>query len=99
MKKKIFYFAASLLMFIGTSALVTSCKDDEDGTSAVVLSSFGPSGIEHGETLKFIGLNLDKVTAIELPGVEVPASAFTTKTSRLIELVVPEEAEAGLVVL
>ncbi len=99
MKKKIFYFAACVLILLGASALVTSCKDDDEGTSKVVLSSFGPSGIEHGETLKFIGLNLDKVTAIELPGIEVQASAFTTRTSRLVELVVPEEAEAGLVVL
>ncbi|MEI9922115.1 MAG: IPT/TIG domain-containing protein [Bacteroidota bacterium] len=99
MKNKIFYFAACLLMLLGASALVTSCKDDEEGTSKIVLSSFGPSGIEHGQTLKFIGLNLDKVTAIELPGIEVQASAFTTRTSRLVELVVPEEAEAGLVVL
>ncbi|MEJ0032091.1 MAG: hypothetical protein WDO15_17705 [Bacteroidota bacterium] len=44
-------------------------------------------------------MNLDKVTAIELPGAEVQASAFATKTSRLIEIVVPDEAEAGLVVL
>lgn len=76
-----------------------SCKDDDETSDIIVLNSFGPAGIEHGETLQFIGINLDQVTEIDLPGAPVSASSFTTRTSRLVELVVPEEAEAGLVVL
>lgn len=88
-----------LVLVLGANVILTSCKDDDEGTSTVMLQSFGPSGIEHGETLKFIGLNLDRVTEIDLPGAVINASEFKTKTSRLVEITVPETAEAGLVVL
>jgi hypothetical protein len=93
------FFAASLIMLLGASVVLVSCKDDDEESTMIVLSSFGPAGIEHGQKLKFIGLNLDRVSSIALPGIEVPASAFTTTSSRLIEITVPQEAEAGLVVL
>lgn len=86
-------------MVLGANVFLTSCKDDDEGTSAVMLQSFGPSGIEHGETLKFIGLNLDRVTEIDLPGAVITASEFKSKSARVIEVTVPESAEAGLVVL
>jgi hypothetical protein len=92
-------FSASLIMLLAVSVVLVSCKDDEDETTTVMLNSFGPVGVEHGQTLKFIGLNLDRVSSIILPGIEIPASAFATKTSRLVEITVPQEAEAGLVVL
>lgn len=88
-----------MLVFAANIALI-SCKDDSDDLgSAVVLQSFGPAGVEHGDKIMFIGLNLDKVTEIDLPGAVVDASAFVTRTPRLVELIVPESAEAGLVVL
>jgi hypothetical protein len=80
-------------------ALLSSCNDDSS-SSKVQLFSFGPSGVKHGDKIKFIGENLDKVTSIVLPpNIEIPASSFTTKSSTLIELVVPEEAVAGKVTL
>lgn len=93
------YFAICVVALLAINVVLISCKEDEEPTTAIVLHSFGPAGIEHGQTLKFIGINLDRVTQIDLPGASVDASAFTTKTSRLVELVVPEAAEAGLVVL
>jgi hypothetical protein len=81
-------------------AVLGSCDSDDDSSSQVTLLSFGPSGVQHGDKIKFIGTNLDKVTAIVLPGdIEIPASAFTSKSKTLIELVVPEEAQAGKVTL
>jgi hypothetical protein len=86
------------LILLATNFVIISCQEEEVDTT-VVLHSFGPAGVEHGETIKFIGLNLDRVTSIMLPGVEVPASAFTSATARTIELVVPQAAEAGQVTL
>lgn len=87
-----------VVILLLSSAFLTSCDDDEENTK-VVLNSFGPAGIKHGETVKFIGLNLDKVTAIVLPGAEISASQFVSKSSRLIELTIPQSAEAGKVIL
>ncbi len=102
MNKKILNYTKGLLVIMLVLLLgngfLTSCDDDEENTN-VVLNSFGPAGVKHGETIKFIGLNLDKVTAIVLPGVEVSAGEFASKSSRLIELVVPPAAEAGKVIL
>lgn len=88
-----------MITLLATSAVLVSCKDDNEETTEVVLFSFGPAGIQHGETVKFIGMNLDRVSSIILPGVEVQSSSFVTNTSRLIEITVPQEAEAGLVTL
>lgn len=91
------FFSLALLALL----VVSSCKDDDDnGVGArVELKSFGPSVLRGGE-LKFIGNNLNKVTAIVLPeNVEVPSSAFKSQTPTLIVIDVPDEAVAGLVTL
>jgi hypothetical protein len=90
----------SLAMLV-LATLFSACDDsDEKGSSAVVLSSFGPSGVHHGDKIKFIGQNLDKVTAIVMkPNVEIPSSAFASQTGSMIELIVPNEAETGKVIL
>ena len=81
---------------LGTS----SCKKDIDTNSGMVeLLSFGPSGVQHGEQIKFIGNNLDKVTYIKFVGDSIPSSAFVSQTSDLIVVVVPEKAERGLITL
>ena len=87
----------ALLLCVGV--FFSSCEDDEEVPTQVVLESFGPSGVKHGEEIKFIGQNLDKVSSIVLPGVEVPKSEFSSQSSSLITLVVPETAQAGKVVL
>lgn len=81
---------------LGTS----SCKKDiAVNSGAVELLSFGPAGVQHGEQIKFIGNNLDKVTYIKFVGDSIPSSAFVSQTSDLIVVVVPEKAERGLVTL
>lgn len=86
-----------LTVLIGT---IASCKKDKDTNSGKVeLLSFGPAGVQHGDTISFIGNNLNKVTAIELTGISVPQSAFIQQTSVLIKILVPEEAERGLATL
>jgi hypothetical protein len=106
MKMKIFNHTKRLLTFsiilmLGAGFL-TSCDDDEE-EKKVVLLSFGPSGVHHGDKIKFVGQNLNKVTSIVLPGVqgtvEVSSGEFVSQSSTLIELVVPAEAQAGKVIL
>jgi hypothetical protein len=81
-------------------ALVAGCDDkDKDVGAQVVLKSFGPSVLRGGE-LKFVGVNLNKVTAVVLPeNVEIPSSSFKAQTSALITLDVPDEAVEGIVIL
>jgi len=79
--------------------MLNSCKKD-DGEIKTTLMSFGPTTARHGDTIKFIGVGLDKVTDIVMPvGIDIPASSFTTRSSSLIELVVPEESMVGYVTL
>lgn len=81
--------------------LLNACDNEknEDASADVVLNSFGPS-VLRGTELKFIGANLNKVTAIILPdNIEIQASSFKTFTSELIAIDVPEEAVEGFVTL
>lgn len=90
-----------LLCLMLSFALLMSCDDDNDAKSSKIeLLSFGPSGIKHGEEMRFIGNNLDKVTAIVFaPSVEVPRSSFTSVTPEVIKLIVPPDVETGRVIL
>jgi len=82
---------------------LTSCNDDDDNdiinNGQVSLLSFGPTGAKHGDTISFIGYNLDKVDAIELPNATVTKDQFVSQTSDLIEIIIPTTATAGNVVL
>lgn len=88
----------ALICTLAMSSALVSCEEKEEAMNEIILHSFGPSGVHHGDTIKFIGLNLDQVSAIVLqPGIEV--TDFITKTSTLLEIKIPKAAEAGLVTL
>ena len=89
-----------LVSFLTVGFLFTACKKDDDNgkSNKIELFSFGPSPALRGGELRFIGNNLDKVTAILLPD-NVQVTTFTTKTSELIVITVPQEAVAGHVTL
>lgn len=82
------------VLFLGLS----SCEKEETMVSdEVQLLSFGPSGVQPGENIRFIGNNLDKVLAIEMENATIESSSFLSQTKKEIELQVPLSAEEGLV--
>ena len=93
----------ALMLFTLSVGFVTSCdKDDDEGTSdKIQLFSFGPTGAKHGDTIKFIGTNLNKVTAIQFTGTNATVNQpdFKKQTSDNIFLLVPQTAEKGYVTL
>lgn len=92
----------ALMGFILSTAILTSCdKNDNVNAGKVELLSFGPTGARHGDTLRFIGNNLTKVTAIQFTGTDavVEQKDFKQQTSGLILLLVPPAAEKGYVTL
>jgi len=86
------------LCVVSTSLLFTSCEGKEEEDTKVALYSFGPMPIARGAELKFIGANLDKVTAVVLPN-NITITTFTTKTASLLTLTVPQDAMPGKVTL
>lgn len=86
-----------LVAFMASSFL-TSCNKDDDEDHTIRLESYGPMPIARGGELRFIGRNLDKVTAIVLPG-NLEITTFGTKTAELLTITVPQEATPGLVKL
>ncbi|MFA5973785.1 MAG: glycan-binding surface protein [Lentimicrobiaceae bacterium] len=97
--KRTFVFAILCTVLAGTM-LTSSCNKEEGNNGLTVLNSFGPMPVARGAELRFIGENLDKITAIVLPGnIEIAAADFTSKSATLITITVPQNAVEGLIVL
>lgn len=92
-----------LICTILSVSFLSSCDKDDSAINngQVELLSFGPTGAKHGDTLRFIGQNLDKVTAIQFTGTDavVNQSDFKSQTADLILLLVPTGAQKGVVTL
>ena len=84
-----------------SASVITSCDKETSGNGQVVLLNFGPTGASHGDTIRFFGHNLHKVTSVDFTGTgaSVPQSAFIQQTSELILVKVPNEAVKGFVTL
>lgn len=92
----------ALVGFVFVVAIVSCNKNDSkpnDGKAA--LYSFGPTGTKIGDTIRFIGVNLDQVSAIKFTGINaiVDKSNFKSQAKELVEVLVPPSAEKGNVVL
>ena len=93
-----------MLCLLLTVGVLASCKKDNDDNKndgTVKLLSFGPTGARHGDTLRFIGANLNKVTEVDFTGTNavVKQADFKQQTAELILLIVPQSAERGYVTL
>ncbi|WP_205503646.1 IPT/TIG domain-containing protein [Rufibacter psychrotolerans] len=93
---------ALLALLVFSIGFLSSCGDDDENSpngGQVELLSFGPTGAKHGEEIRFIGHNLNKVESIQFQGATVAKAQFIEHTSELIRLTVPEEAMEGMVTL
>jgi hypothetical protein len=93
-----------LLPFVMTIGMLSSCKKNNDvaNSGKVELLSFGPTGAKHGDTLRFFGANLNKVSSIKFTGgaaAAIDQKDFKQQSSQLILLIVPQAAEKGFVTL
>lgn len=96
------YRLLALLCFILPAGIFTACKKTTEAKSdKIELLSFGPTGAKPGDTLRFIGNNLDKVTAIQFTGANamVAQNAFKQQSPELVLVVVPQATEKGYVTL
>lgn len=84
--------------FLSTVIFFTGCTPTGEVSLTPVLSVFGPSPALRGGELKFIGSNLDKVTAIVLAG-NLEITEITKTSSTEISIVIPQNAVPGTVIL
>lgn len=100
MNARLLYLAGMLLC----AGILTSCDKDNDEVNSekVELLNFGPTGANPGDTIRFFGNNLQKVTAIQFSGeaaATVEQKDFKSQSSELILLLLPGAAEKGYVTL
>jgi hypothetical protein len=86
-----------LLVIAGT---IVSCdKRDDANDGKTELLSFGPTGAQHGDTVRFVGRNMDKVTEIDFVGAKVMKDNFKSQNREQILVVVPDAALEGFITL
>ncbi|MDP4276061.1 MAG: IPT/TIG domain-containing protein [Bacteroidota bacterium] len=93
------YMTAGLMacLLLGSLTL-TSCDTTNEASEKVELKVFGPSPALRGGELEFIGLNLDKVTAIILPE-NIEVTVITVISPTTIKIVIPQDAKPGKITL
>ncbi len=98
---KIKYQALLFMCLIAmTGLLFTSCESEDlvntsqMGSSRITLKAYGPTPALRGGELRFIGDNLDRVTAINVPGAG-EVSDFTQKGKTEIRINIPQNATVG----
>lgn len=92
----------SLALFLGilfTGFAFTACDETEtEDLTTVQLEVFGPSPALRGGELRFIGKNMDRVTAIILPD-NIEVKTFVSKTKGELVIAIPQDAMPGKIVV
>ncbi|MDH7462574.1 IPT/TIG domain-containing protein [Chitinophagaceae bacterium 26-R-25] len=99
---KIIYNVRLLLLTVIIAPLCfIACKKDSApaNNGMTQLLSFGPTGANPGDTIRFFGNNLDKVTEIDFQKAKVASNKFVRQSATEIYVVVPVETEKGYVTL
>ena len=92
------FITASLLACLVIGGFVFNACTSTEPVNTITLNAFGPSAALRGGELKFIGTNLDKVTAVDLPGT-AEITTFVSKTATQIVVSIPQDTKPGLIVL
>ncbi len=87
----------SWVLSICIALILSACKD-ESSSSGVILSAYGPLPVIRGESIQFVGENLDKIQEVVLPE-DVVISELIDQNANGFSIVVPQDAVAGEVIL
>lgn len=94
-----------IFTIIISGGIYTGCDNDNDEKldSLIVLKAFGPSPALRGSEIRFIGSNLDKVTAVVFQGLTpettIEVSEIEVVNEREIRVTIPQNASPGKVTL
>ena len=86
------------------SVSLTSCSDDKDEfstdqyTGDFRLNVWGPSPVARGGELRFLGVGMDKITGVTLPGAG-KITDIKVISSTEIRITVPQSAEEGYIII
>lgn len=100
--KKNRWSGIALLSLLMCSLLLMPSCEKEELNNDPLLQSFGPSPALRGGELRFIGQNLNEVTAVIFPGITgatVEETEITRVNDREIRVTIPQDAGVGIVTL
>lgn len=92
------------LLLISALFLITACDNgdelstDQMTDTGITVKAFGPSPALRGGELRFVGTNVDRATAVVIPGVP-EITEFTKKEKTEIRVIIPQTAQEGYVIL
>ena len=103
-KFKIASLGMMCLVLVSTLFIVSACDNGDDLSTdqmtdtGITVKAFGPSPALRGGELRFVGTNVDRATAVVIPGVP-EITEFTKKEKTEIRVIIPQTAQEGYVIL
>jgi len=101
--KNKWYSLLIIFLLIISGNIYTGCDNEEEIDTSIILKAFGPSPALRGGELRFLGSNLDKVTAVVFHGLTpettVEVSEIEVINDREIRVTIPQNAGPGKVTL
>lgn len=92
------------LILVSVLFMVSACDSGDDLSTdqmtdtGITVKAFGPSPALRGGEIRFVGTNVDRATAVVIPGV-AEITEFTKKEKTEIRVIVPQTAQEGYVIL
>ncbi|MFA7493160.1 MAG: hypothetical protein WCZ43_06570, partial [Proteiniphilum sp.] len=92
------------LVLVSVLFIVSACDNGDDLSTdqmtdtGITVKAFGPSPALRGGELRFVGTNVDRATAVVIPGVS-EITEFTKKEKTEVRVIIPQTAQPGYVIL